>query len=481
MQDGANCFRASIPTPKRVHIIGICGRATAPLAVGLRRSGVVVTGSDAGSFPPMDAYLRDCGLTWNTQPTADSLPAEADVIVCGGSVTPAHPELAAAIDQGREWMSFPAFLERTFLRQSRNLVVAGTNGKTTTTALLAWILESAGLAPDYLIGGLGRNFSQAARFHGAPITVLEGDEYWSGPGDVRPKFLHYRAHVALVTALQPDHPEVYPDLRSYQFPFKHLADLLPSTGRLLLNADDPGVDVLVSRSRAPVVTIGFSKRATHRITGWRRLAGGSGFSLDGHPYQVPLWGRMNARNSAMAVVAARTVGVSAKAAAHALATFAGVAGRQQVLMDPAENSRRIKLILDEAYHPQSLAALLEAVRAHHPRRRLVLMLRPRGGGFAPGHFEHELPHALAGADLVLLADLPASLRMLAFNQRRVATTLRRTGVQVATAPELSDFIPRLGSLLRHGDVVVTSVFHLDHAFPDALKNAIRALPAAATR
>lgn len=465
--------------PKSVHIIGICGRATAPLADGLSRLGVKVTGSDGGSFPPMDAFLRSRGIGWNECPTSHSLPAEAEVVVCAGGITPAHPELAEAIDQGRRWLSFPAFLERTFLGRSRNFVVAGTNGKTTTTAMLAWLMEAGGLRPDYLIGGLARNFEQAARFHGAAVAVLEGDEYWSGPGDVRPKFLHYRAGVVLVTNLQPDHPEVYPDLRSYQFPFKHLVDLLPAQGCLILNADDPGLDVLKPRSRSRVVTVGFSPGAGHRIVAWRRVAGGSRFRLDGRDYFVPLWGQMNVRNAAMAVVAAGVAGVTPARAARALGSFAGVVGRQQVVLDGAESARRIRVVLDEAYHPQSLAAVLEAVRAHHPRRRVVLVLRPRGVGFAPGYYEQALPEALRGADVVLLAGLPAPLHMLAFDQRRVAAALRRQGTEVHTAAELDDFLPRLGSLLARGDVVVLSVFHLDHAFPAAFCEAVRALSTAA--
>ena len=464
--------------PGSVHIIGICGRATAPLADGLKRLGVAVTGSDAGAFPPMDGFLRRSGIEWNDRPTADSLPAGAEVVVCGGGVTPAHPELAAAIDDGREWMTFPAFLERAFLRRSRNFVVAGTNGKTTTTALLAWLMEANGLAPDYLIGGLAGNFAQAARFRGAPVAVLEGDEYWSGPGDVRPKFLHYRAEVAVVTNLHPDHPEVYPDLRSYQFPFKHLVDLLPARGLLVLNADDAGLEVLKSRSRARVVTVGFGRGADHRITRWRRVEEGSRFQLDGREYFLPLWGKMNVSNAAMALVAARAAGVTPARAARALELFAGVGGRQQVLLEPADNPRRIKVVLDEAYHPQSLAALLEAVRAHHPRRRLVLVLRPRGSGFAPGHYEEKLPESLNRADLVLLADLPACLRVLAFDLAAAAAAARAGGTRVETAAELADFLPRLGGLLESGDVVVVSVFHLDHAFPGQLADAVRALPAA---
>jgi UDP-N-acetylmuramate: L-alanyl-gamma-D-glutamyl-meso-diaminopimelate ligase len=307
---------------------------------------------------------------------------------------------------------------------------------------------------------------------------LEGDEYWSGPGDVRPKFLHYRAEVALVTNLHPDHPEVYPDLRSYQFPFKHLVDLLPARGLLVLNADDPGLEVLKPRSRARVVTVGFSRHADHRITGWKRLEGGSRFRLDGRDYFLPLWGKMNAGNAAMALVAARAAGVTPARAARALAKFAGVRGRQQVLLDSSANPRRIKVVLDEAYHPQSLAAVLEAVRAHHPRRRVVLVLRPRGSGFAPGHYEAHLPAALCRADLVLLADLPSYLRMLAFDQQAAAEAARGNGTRVETAAELTDFLPHLGGLLRAGDVVVLSVFHLDHAFPGQLTDALRALPVA---
>jgi UDP-N-acetylmuramate: L-alanyl-gamma-D-glutamyl-meso-diaminopimelate ligase len=425
----------------------------------------------------MDGFLGSRGIEWNGRPTSDSLPGGA-VVVCAGGVTPAHPELAAAIDEGREWFSFPAFLERTFLRTSRNFVVAGTNGKTTTTAMLAWLMEAGGLGPDYLIGGLARNFAQAARFYGAAVMVLEGDEYWTGPGDVRPKFLHYRAEVVVVTNLHHDHPEVYPDERSYQFPFKHLVDLLPAKGRLVLNADDPGLDVLKPRCRGAVATVGFSSNADHRITGWRRTEGGSRFRLDGREYYLPMWGRMNVVNAALAVVAARAAGVTPARAAKALASFAGVQGRQQVLMEPTGNALGIKVVLDEAYHPESLRAVLEAVRAHHSKRRVVLVLRPRGCGFVTGYYEERLPNALAAADLVLLADLPSHLRVLSFDQRAVAEAARRRGGHVKTAEDLIDFLPRLGGWLRPGDVVVVSVFHLDHAFPGELCSALALLPAA---
>jgi UDP-N-acetylmuramate-alanine ligase len=147
-------------------------------------------------------------------------------------------------------------------------------------------------------------------------------------------------------------------------------------------------------------------------------------------------------------------------------------------LEPSDSARRIKVVLDEAYHPQSLEALLDAVRTHHPRRRVVLVLRPRGVGFAPGYYQEHLPAALRRADLVLLADLPSHLTMLSFDQRRVARAARGTTTMVETAAELSDFLPRLGALLRADDVVVLSVFHLDHAFPAAFCEAVRTLPEA---
>jgi UDP-N-acetylmuramate: L-alanyl-gamma-D-glutamyl-meso-diaminopimelate ligase len=350
-------------------------------------------------------------------------------------------------------------LRDLFLDRSRNAVVAGGLGKTTTTSMLAWILESARRDPDYLIGGLARNFAAPARLRGAEFAVIEGDEYASCFDDPQPKFMHYRPEVAIITNIVEDHPDFYPDIRSVEDAFGKLVRSIPRTGRLVIPDDDQPAMRLAAACDCSSVSTGFSSHADERITNLEPSAKDSKFRLGGTEFVLPLCGRMNVRNAAMAVVAAAHFGVSYRQSAEALARFAGVHNRQ--------DSRALGeyiLVVDKASHPISLRALFEATRQEHPRRNIVSVIQPRATGGRDWVYQQELPAVLADADRVVLLNSyehnPEPGHVWnggQFSTEVLLTGLTARGVPVALASDRSALADALRRSANPGDVIVVSL------------------------
>lgn len=380
----------------KVHFIGIAGRAMGGIAVALAQAGHRVSGSDEGVYEPMRSRLANAGIRPTTF-APEHVPPDADVVVAGRRVTASNPELKSARDMGLACLSFPAFLHAHCLSHSRNGVVAGGVGKTTTTALLAWMLERAGRRPDYLIGGVARNFEQSCRLAGSRLAVLEGDEYASGPDDESPKFMHYRPEVVVVTNLVSDHPDLYPTPDRLYQAFAAFVRLIPAGGCLICQADDPTSRRLAEEAGCAVVTVGTTGRSDVCIGDLQLRERGTSFTLDGVRFHMPLHGPMNVRNAAMAALAAARLGVSLADASRALACFEGLEDHQEVF----EAGGRI-VVRDKASHPESLRELCVALRQRFPGRRLVSVMQPRATGGRRWIYQRELPASLAAFDKVIL-------------------------------------------------------------------------------
>lgn len=442
----------------RVHFIGVGGRAMGGIAIALAAAGHAVSGSDEDLYEPMRGCLARAGVRVDPYDPA-LVPRHVDAVVVGRRVTPDNRQLLDVLARGLPVQSFPAFLRSRFLHRSRNAVVAGGVGKTTTTAMLAWILERAGLGPDYLIGGIAHGFSAPARFTGAGLTVLEGDEYASGIDDASPKFLHYEPELMLVTNVLDDHPDLYPDGRGLLDAFATLAAQLPAHGCLVLPSDDAAAMPLAAHARCAVVGTGLETGADHRIMDVRLSAAGSSFALADVPFFVSMHGVMNVRNAAMAAVGATHLGVPLQQSSRALAEFEGLAGRQE-----ARHVGGSTLVSDKATHPRSIAGLCEALRQRYPGRRLVSVMQPRGTGGRRWIYQRELPAALAGFDKVILTN-PYEHRPAActpwqeepFSADALAHELCTRGVDVQLVPALADIPAAVRDETRPGDVVLLSL------------------------
>jgi UDP-N-acetylmuramate: L-alanyl-gamma-D-glutamyl-meso-diaminopimelate ligase len=428
------------------------------VAVALFRAGYQITGSDEDAYSPMPDLLRTAGIRVAMPYSATNIPADVDLVVVGKRIRETNSELQGAIAGGLPCCSFPSLLHRLYLNRSRNAVVTGGVGKTTSAAMLAWILEFAGSRPDYLIGGRARNFEAPARFAGAEFAVVEGDEYASGFDDPRPKFMHYRPTIGVVTNILEDHPDLYSDLDSVEKVFEQFVRLLPASGCLVIPDDDEAAARVASHAKCPSLRVGFSEDANIRITDARYPPGHSCFELEQVTFDLPQSGRMNVRNAAMAAVAALQFGVTYRQSSAALARFLGVDNRQE-----RQRIGGYVVVSDKASHPVALRALFEAIRQDYPARRILSVIQPRATGGRNWIYQRDLPDSLARADRVLVIAAyehnPEPDRAWtggAFSTELLVSDLARRGRSATAVAAFGELPGILAADLRPDDVIIVT-------------------------
>jgi UDP-N-acetylmuramate: L-alanyl-gamma-D-glutamyl-meso-diaminopimelate ligase len=384
------------------------------LAGLLKELGHRVTGSDTAFYPPMGDALRRWGIETRTGFDPAHLEPAPDLVVVGNVCRPTNPEARAAIDRGLRYVSMARALAELFLRDRRSFVVAGTHGKTTTSALLAFLLDATGAAPGFLIGGIPLDFAHSFRAGraGGPF-VIEGDEYDSAFFEKTPKLWQYRPEVAIVHAIEHDHIDIYPDMASYRHAFEHFVTLMPEHGRVIANAADPEVRKVVERARCAVSYFAIDGEDTGAVSPtW--LAAPAAPTEEHSPFDLfyggshcgrvlcPLPGRHNIKN-ALAAIAAAAEGmpgeVSVRDLVSALPRFGGVRRRQEL----RGIANGVRVYDDFAHHPTAVLETLAALRARHASGKLIALFEPRSATASRKLHEAEYPAAFAPADVVLLA------------------------------------------------------------------------------
>src|SRR5256886_14676328 len=373
----------------------------ASVAAAMQERGLKVTGSDENVYPPMSSFLQEKGIALKEGYRAENIPADADVVVIGNVMKRGNPEVEAVLNRKLFYLSLPEVLKNYFLRSRHNLVVTGTHGKTTTTALLAWVMEKAGRKPGYLIGGLPKNFGQGARLNDSKYFVIEGDEYDTAFFDKRSKFVHYLPELVIVNNIEFDHADIFKNLDEIKLSFKRLLNIVPQNGMVLVNGDDQNCVEVAKDCLAQMVEVGFSKNCAQRIRDVTYSADGSRFKLGDDIYEIPLVGEFNVRNAAMAATAARFYDVPKAKIDNALKTFSGVARRQEVRGE----ARGVKVIDDFGHHPTAGAQKLQALRHRYRGQRLWAVFEPRSNTTRRAIFQKELSEALKLADGVFIAQV----------------------------------------------------------------------------
>ena len=446
---------------QHVHFLGICGTAMGAVAAGLRDAGHVVSGSDENVYPPMSTFLAEKGIALAAGYRPENLPAGANLIVVGNAIRRGNPEVEEVLNRKLPYCSLPEVLKYFFLRGRHNAVVTGTHGKTTTTSLLAWLLESAGLAPGYMIGGIPNNFGQGARFNDSPHYVIEGDEYDTAFFDKRSKFVHYLPELLVVNNVEFDHADIFKDLDEIKLSFRRLVNIVPSNGLILYNADDVNCVDVVGPALARKVGVGLGANvpaAEGRITGVVYEATSSRFTLGegGAEFTVPMQGEFNVRNAAMAVAAARFYGVGDGAIRRGLAGFTGVRRRQEVRGEAGG----VKVIDDFGHHPTAIRETLRGLRRQHLGAnggRLWALFEPRSNTTRRAVFQHLLAPAFAEADGVVMAQV-AKLEQIPEAERlhpeAVVEELRAMGKPAFYEADTAAIVARTRELARPGDAVV---------------------------
>lgn len=422
------------------------------VALALRERGFAVTGSDENIYPPMSTFLENHGVKLNQGYRAENIPDDADVVVIGNAIKRGNPEVEAVLNRKLYYLALPQVLQQFFLRDRHNLVVTGTHGKTTTTALLAWVMTEAGFDPSYMIGGLPRNLGQGARFTDSKHFVIEGDEYDTAFFDKRSKFVHYLPELVIVNNIEFDHADIFHDLDQIKVSFRHLLRIVPQNGMVLLNGDDPNCLNVASESLAPIVEIGFSANCAQQIRNVAYSADGSRFTLGDEEYELPLIGEFNVRNAAMAISAARFYGATNDKIRGALTSFEGIARRQEVRGE----ARGVKVIDDFGHHPTAISQTLTALRHRYPGHRLWAIFEPRSNTTRRAVFQHLLPDALKLADGVFIAQvarldqIPEDERL---NPEAVVGAIVASGRPAFYEPDAAHIVDRLVPLLQPNDVV----------------------------
>ena len=380
-----------------IHILGICGTFMGGVALLARAAGHTVTGCDANVYPPMSTQLEEQGIRLIEGYDPSQLELAPDVFVVGNAVSRGNPLLEAILDRGLNYVSGPQWLAEHVLAGRWVLAVAGTHGKTTTTSLLAWMLEDAGLNPGFLVGGVPQNFGLSARLTESPFFVIEADEYDTAFCDKRSKFVHYRPRTAILNNLEFDHADIFADLGAIETQFHHLVRTIPAMGRVVANAREDSLKRVIDRGCWSELEW-FNDPAQWTVeTGVSEAE--AVFSLGGVEQGrviMPLAGSHNRENALAAIAAARHVGVTPAQAIASLARFKGIKRRLEL----RGVERGVRVYDDFAHHRTAIALTVGGLRRREPRGRILAVLEPRSNTMKLGVMKAQLPGSLAEADQV---------------------------------------------------------------------------------
>jgi UDP-N-acetylmuramate: L-alanyl-gamma-D-glutamyl-meso-diaminopimelate ligase len=435
----------------KLHFLGIAGSTMAGIAAAMVKRGYSVTGTDPGAYPPTTDWLDAQGITWWRQPDATHLDGVDTVVMSGG--TPLDDvELVAAQERGLPVKSYAEFVGE-LVADKHQIVVAGTHGKTTTTALIAWLLEAAGRRPDFLVGIQPHNFDTSVRLGDSAVVVLEGDEYKASSIDERSKFSYYRPATLVLTALEMDHPDLFKDIGEIRRRFRELVGALPANGWLLAADDAPELKTVAEAAPCPAESYG--EAGDWQATGLRFEPTGLAFDVQhvGQPvghFAVPLYGRHNVMNATAAIAAALGEGLTATEIQTGLRGFLGAARRFAIVSAP---HAKVTVVDDYAHHPTEIATTIEAAKLHFGGR-VIAVVRPH----TYSRVQELLPQfrtAVATADLAFITDIEAAREKPAAATVSAEDISRDQGDQVVFEPDRAQLIQRVVAAAQSGDVVLS--------------------------
>jgi UDP-N-acetylmuramate: L-alanyl-gamma-D-glutamyl-meso-diaminopimelate ligase len=451
------------------HLIGIAGTAMGSLAGLLQQAGHRVTGSDEGVYPPMSTLLDGLGIEYAHSFDPANLEPAPDVVVVGNAISRGNPELEAVLERRLYYTSAAHTVKEEFLRKRHVLAVAGTHGKTTTTSLLAWILESAGLEPSFLIGGVAENFDTSFRLTDSDLFVIEADEYDTAYFDKGPKMWHYLPHTAVVANLEFDHADIFRDDIAYRFAFERFINLIPRNGQLVAGWESEAVRELAAKSLAPVHSFSLERPEAGRPgadTHPRWYADGIDYGPDGTlfnlyhdgeclgDFQTSMVGAFNIRNCLAAIAAARSVDASWDGIREGLRTFRSVRRR----MELKGEVRGVLVIDDFAHHPTAVAGTIEATRQRFgPHRRIVAIFEPRSYTAQRREFQEAYRRAFQDADQVVIAGLFHPERYDAtsgMDPHELTAQIQSDGIEARHIPDVDEIVRAIVPETDEGDILL---------------------------
>ena len=443
----------------RIHLIGVCGTAMATLAALLKHRGHDVSGSDEHVYPPMSDFLAAERIHVLEGYQPDHVAPAPDLVVVGNAISRGNAELEAVLDRGIRYASMAETIREQWLWDADSIVIAGTHGKTTTTALAGWLLTAAGADPTVLVGGIARNFGAdgaSYRIGKGKAFVIEGDEYDSAYFDKTAKFLKYLPDIAVINNIEFDHADIYRDIDEVRLAFRRLVNLVPKRGLTLLGIDSPDAAALVAHAKSRVQTFGLSSDAE-----WRgvdiRATNGTTFRVqrqrdDLGEFTMPLLGDHNVRNALAAIAIGMEVGLDIERLRSGLASFKGIKRRLEVVGE----ARGVTVYDDFAHHPTAVDETLKAVRRSFPGRRIWAIFEPRSASSCRRIFQDDFARAFAGADEVVIASvfrsaLPPDERL---SESMLVDALTANQVHARHLPDVDAIVAAVSREAADGDLIV---------------------------
>jgi UDP-N-acetylmuramate: L-alanyl-gamma-D-glutamyl-meso-diaminopimelate ligase len=445
---------------EKIYLMGIGGIAMGTLATMLREKGFPVTGSDQNVYPPMSHHLERMGIPVYLGYDADNLrQSRPDLVVIGNVIRRENPEAIHVMELGIPYVSMPQAIDRFFLGEQRSLVVAGTHGKSTTSALLAWQLFHGGMDPSVFVGAFLKDWGASHRLGKGPFMIIEGDEYDTAFFDKGPKFLHYRPHIGVLTSIELDHADIFRDMDAVRTAFRQFVRLIPTEGTLILNVDDAECRRLQPLCQGSVMGYGTSVDAAWRLLEvshhgdhvklrFRDPLQGTVCEL-----KSPLPGRHNALNTVAAIAVSRLAGMDYASLSTGLERFQGVKRRQDRIGEVGD----ILVIDDFAHHPTAVQETIQAIRLAHPGRRVIAAFEPRTNSSRRNIFQEAYARAFDSADLICIKT-PGGLELIAPSERmdcaRLVRDLESRDKQAHLSLSTEELIELLVHEAKPGDVIL---------------------------
>ena len=443
---------------KSIYLIAICGTGMASLAGLLQKSGYLVTGSDANIYPPMSTLLKSSGIDIKSGYQRNNITADIDQVIVGNAVSKDNPEVLAVQEKGIPYISFPEAIKKFYLKNQKSLVITGTHGKTTTTALLSWVLHSAKRKPGFMVGGWMKNFDGNHAIPEGKFFVSEGDEYDTAFFDKGPKFLHYSPFASILTGIEFDHADIYRDLDHIKNSFRKFVNIIHPSGFLLAAFSDKNVQDVLADASCQVETYGFSSSADWVIGDYKFVSGKGYFTLSHQNvnvanFNLPMIGRHNIQNATSVAVMGLKLGLTTQEIQEGFHTFKGIKRRQEVL--GVKNG--VTVIDDFAHHPTAIQLTLEGIKEAYPGQRIWAIFEPRSATCKRKVFEDRLPKSFTPADLVIIADLFAPDKIDPkdrLNPELVVENINNDGGDAYFIPDTEALINKLITECRPKDVLL---------------------------
>lgn len=443
---------------KHIHLTAICGMGMGAFAGILKQAGYRITGSDQNVYPPMSEKLSEMGIEIMSPYSPENVADSPDMVIVGNAIRKDNPEILAVIEKGIPYMSFPQALETYFLKDKKSLVVAGTHGKTTTSSLIAWILENGGMSPSFLIGGLLHNFGTSCKLGKGEYFVVEGDEYDTAFFDKVPKFMHYCPQSAIITNVEFDHGDIYRDIDHVKDAFHGFVRLIPDDGYLIACTDFPHVRDVIKSAKCRIDTYGFSGDCDWTIENMVLGNESSSFTAvyKGRPigqFKILIPGKHNITNALAAVALLYRQGLSVEKISAGLATFTGIKRRQEV----RGVVNGITVIDDFAHHPTKVRETVSAIRSKYSQGKLWAIFEPRTNTSRRAFFQNDYAMAFDDADIVVISGV-FNENLIAqddrFSPDKLVKDLSERGKESYFIPATDDIVSFISERANTGDIIL---------------------------